>query len=73
MAKKTEAVNKKMLRALCGLAWILQDGSHYASQNPYTRPEVERALKAIADATGYKGDWRSANDNWLREKRRLKL
>lgn len=34
------------------------EGTHYNTQNPYTRPYVRQALEAIAKAKGFEGDWK---------------
>jgi len=39
-----------LLAALEGLVQTFVDGSHYETQNPYTRPQIKTALAAIAKA-----------------------
>lgn len=43
---------KELLAALENLVQTFVDGSHYNTQNPYTRPQVKAALAAIAKAKG---------------------
>lgn len=46
------AQNAALLAALENLVKTFEDGSHYQTQNPYTRPQVKAALAAIAAAKG---------------------
>jgi len=59
------AAAPELLAAVENLILIFQTGNHYDTRNPYTRPEVIEAMKTIAKATGFTGDWTSANDKAL--------
>lgn len=48
-------VRRQLLDALVGLVRKGKFG-----QNPYTVPEFKAALVAVAEATGFKGDWMDA-------------
>jgi hypothetical protein len=61
------AAAPELLEAVQNLVLIFQTGNHYDTRNPYTRPEVIEAMKTIAKATGFTGDWTSANDEKLYE------
>jgi len=62
---KLIAAAPDLLAAVENLVLIFQTGNHYDTRNPYTRPEVIGAMKTIAKATGFTGDWTSANDKAL--------
>jgi len=47
----------ELLESLKSLTKLFIEGKNYEAQNPYTRPEVKAALKAIGRATGQNVDW----------------
>lgn len=53
----------RVLAALKAMTRTFLDGSHYETTNPYCRPVVRDALKAIAQAEGkssFGNDWMDA-------------
>jgi hypothetical protein len=55
------AKQEELLASMREVIHTFQTGSHYATQNPYTRPYIRRALTAIKEFTGFGGDWMDAN------------
>lgn len=58
--EQLKASNDELLKNLIALIRVFTEGRNYNTQNPYTRPEIESALKAIKHTTGYEGDWMDA-------------
>jgi hypothetical protein len=52
---------KPLLVALRDMVRYITSGDHQEVKNPYARPVVENALKAIQSATGFKGNWMDAD------------
>ena len=60
----------ELLEALKQITAMFRDGTHYETKNPYCRPQVQRALKAIAKAEGkstFGHDWADALDDYPQE------
>lgn len=55
------AKQDELLASLREVVATFQTGDHYETNNPYRRPYVQRALTAIKDFVGFKGDWTQAN------------
>lgn len=58
-----QQTNADLLQALKAMTRTFLDGSHYETTNPYCRPVVKEALKAIARAEGkstFGNDWMDA-------------
>lgn len=49
----TELDARELAEALRDMIELITSGRHYVTQNPYTRPEVDRAYKALGI------DWRA--------------
>lgn len=64
--EELELEDNETLKVLAALVLTFLDGSHYKSQNPYTRPEVRAALEIIAH-TQEKTDWLTADPKAILE------
>lgn len=52
-----EKIENEVLDSLKALVKVFVEGRNYETQNPYTRPEIKAALKAIGKATGQNCDY----------------
>ena len=52
-----DPITTRLLTALQAMVIPFVKGSHYHTQNPYTRSYVEQALKTIAEAKKFEGNW----------------
>lgn len=63
LAEEPDSKSDEVLAALKAMTRTFLDGSHYETTNPYCRPVVRDALRAIAHAEGksaFGNDWMDA-------------
>ena len=52
MANPMTALETELVQALGCLTRVFTEGRNYDQCNPYSRPEIKKALRTIAKATG---------------------